>query len=372
MRVFIVGAGSAAHLAGVVAAHTTRPVLGVPLAASDLQGLDALLATVQMPAGIPVGTLAIGKAGAANAAWLAASILALSDETLAARLAEARARHGGRRRAQERRGPGETRRAAGRRGSGLSPYRARHRRNAPWIRRGFHTITLGCKLNQFDSAAIEGELARRGFRAAAGRGTRRRRRDQHLHGDPQGRRRARRLIRSVRRGNPDCRLLVTGCYAELDADGLRATGRRRSRLRQPGQAARWARSSTSLGPRRPATGGRRRPGLRRPLAGLPAALHFGDRSRAFLKVQEGCRLACSYCIIPTRARARAAPCRPARWSGRPSALFESGYREIVLTGVNTGDYGLDLDAAAATWPTCCAGCSPAAARTGSGSTRSSR
>lgn len=90
IRVFVVGAGAAAHLAGVVAAHTTLPVLGVPLAASDLQGLDSLLATVQMPAGIPVGTLAIGKAGAANAAWLAAAILALHDGALAARLDEER------------------------------------------------------------------------------------------------------------------------------------------------------------------------------------------------------------------------------------------------------------------------------------------
>jgi 5-(carboxyamino)imidazole ribonucleotide mutase len=90
VKVFVVGAGSAAHLAGVVAAHTTRPVLGVPLAASDLQGLDALLATVQMPAGIPVGTLAIGKAGAANAAWLATAILAIDDHDLALRLSEHR------------------------------------------------------------------------------------------------------------------------------------------------------------------------------------------------------------------------------------------------------------------------------------------
>jgi phosphoribosylaminoimidazole carboxylase PurE protein len=91
VRVFIAGAGHAAHLAGVVASKTTLPVLGVPLASSDLNGLDSLLATVQMPAGIPVGTLAIGKAGAANAAWLAAEILALGDEALAARLAELRA-----------------------------------------------------------------------------------------------------------------------------------------------------------------------------------------------------------------------------------------------------------------------------------------
>jgi 5-(carboxyamino)imidazole ribonucleotide mutase len=90
VRVFIAGAGAAAHLAGVVAAHTTLPVLGVPLAASDLHGLDALLATVQMPAGIAVGCLAIGKAGAANAAWLAASILSVSDARIAERLAEER------------------------------------------------------------------------------------------------------------------------------------------------------------------------------------------------------------------------------------------------------------------------------------------
>jgi 5-(carboxyamino)imidazole ribonucleotide mutase len=75
-KVFIAAAGMAAHLAGAVAANTVRPVLGVPLATSDLDGLDALLATVQMPPGVPVGTLAIGKAGAVNAALLAVSILA--------------------------------------------------------------------------------------------------------------------------------------------------------------------------------------------------------------------------------------------------------------------------------------------------------
>jgi 5-(carboxyamino)imidazole ribonucleotide mutase len=90
VRVFIAGAGAAAHLAGVVAAHTTRPVLGVPLASSDLAGLDALLSTAQMPAGIPVGTLAIGKPGAANAGWLAAAILALGDDALARRIAQER------------------------------------------------------------------------------------------------------------------------------------------------------------------------------------------------------------------------------------------------------------------------------------------
>ncbi len=86
--VFIAGAGMAAHLAGAVAAHTTRPVLGVPLGGSTLGGLDALLSTAQMPKGVPVATLAIGKAGAANAGVLAVQILALSDPALAERLAQ--------------------------------------------------------------------------------------------------------------------------------------------------------------------------------------------------------------------------------------------------------------------------------------------
>jgi len=86
----ICGAGMAAHLAGAVAAHTTLPVIGVPLDASPLGGLDALLATVQMPPGIPVATVAIGKSGAKNAAHLAAQIIATSDKALARRLKTAR------------------------------------------------------------------------------------------------------------------------------------------------------------------------------------------------------------------------------------------------------------------------------------------
>lgn len=86
IRVFIVGAGGAAHLGGVVASLTTLPVIGVPLAATSLNGLDALLATVQMPAGVPVATVALDKAGAVNAAILAAEVLALSDAGLAAKL----------------------------------------------------------------------------------------------------------------------------------------------------------------------------------------------------------------------------------------------------------------------------------------------
>ena len=90
-QVFICAAGMAAHLAGAVAANTTKPVLGVPLGGSALSGVDALYSTVQMPAGIPVATLAIGKAGAKNAAYLALQILALNDEVLSSKLKADRA-----------------------------------------------------------------------------------------------------------------------------------------------------------------------------------------------------------------------------------------------------------------------------------------
>ncbi len=90
--VFIAAAGLAAHLAGAVAANTVKPVIGVPLNAGSLQGQDALLSTVQMPGGIPVASVAIGKPGAKNAAYLAAQILSLSDEGIAQRvLAERKA-----------------------------------------------------------------------------------------------------------------------------------------------------------------------------------------------------------------------------------------------------------------------------------------
>jgi len=87
IRVIIAGAGGAAHLAGVIAAHTTLPVIGVPIPSTPLQGMDSLLATVQMPAGIPVAAVAIGKPGATNAGILAAQVLALSDPAVAKKLA---------------------------------------------------------------------------------------------------------------------------------------------------------------------------------------------------------------------------------------------------------------------------------------------
>jgi len=91
LRVIIAGAGGAAHLPGMCAAWTALPVLGVPVESHSLKGLDSLLSIVQMPAGVPVGTLAIGRAGAVNAALLAAAILAISDPSLAARLDALRA-----------------------------------------------------------------------------------------------------------------------------------------------------------------------------------------------------------------------------------------------------------------------------------------
>jgi 5-(carboxyamino)imidazole ribonucleotide mutase len=92
MKAIIAAAGGAAHLAGVVAAHTTLPVLGVPMPSKHLQGLDSLLSTVQMPKGIPVATFAIGEAGAANAALFAVAMLAVADKDMAKKLHDFRAR----------------------------------------------------------------------------------------------------------------------------------------------------------------------------------------------------------------------------------------------------------------------------------------
>lgn len=92
IQVFIAGAGMANHLAGAVAAHTTLPVIGVPLGGSALGGVDSLYSTVQMPAGVPVATVAIGSAGAKNAAVLAVQILALSDKALQLKLADLKER----------------------------------------------------------------------------------------------------------------------------------------------------------------------------------------------------------------------------------------------------------------------------------------
>ena len=101
--VFVCGAGLAAHLAGAVAAHTVRPVIGVPIDSGPLSGLDALLATVQMPGGIPVATVAVGKAGARNAGYLAAQILGIEDAALTGTLDKDRAQNRARIQAQNER-----------------------------------------------------------------------------------------------------------------------------------------------------------------------------------------------------------------------------------------------------------------------------
>ena len=92
VKLFIVGAGAAAHLGGVVAAHTTLPVIGVPIDSSALKGMDALLSTVQMPPGVPVATVSIGKPGATNAGVLAAQILGVGDPAIAKKLVDYKAR----------------------------------------------------------------------------------------------------------------------------------------------------------------------------------------------------------------------------------------------------------------------------------------
>jgi len=204
--------------------------------------------------------------------------------------------------------------------------------------RGFHTITLGCKLNQFDGAAIEGELSRRGFRPEPDRAQAEVVVINTCTVTHKADAEARRLVRSVRRQNPRCLLLVTGCYAELDAaavaaiDGVdRVFGNR--------DKPRLGPILDELGLVDPAATGDRGCDA---AAGLPRALHFGDRTRAFLKIQEGCRLSCSYCIIPTvRGPSRSVSSDEVR--SALAGLVRSGYREIVLTGVNSGDYGLDLD-----------------------------
>ncbi len=101
VQVFIAAAGGAAHLAGVVAAHTTRPVLGIPIQSSVLNGLDSLLSMVQMPGGVPVATMAIGNAGARNAGLFAVQVLALADPTLAEKLKRQRVEQAERGREQD-------------------------------------------------------------------------------------------------------------------------------------------------------------------------------------------------------------------------------------------------------------------------------
>jgi threonylcarbamoyladenosine tRNA methylthiotransferase MtaB len=204
-------------------------------------------------------------------------------------------------------------------------------------RPGFHTLTLGCKLNRFDSADIEAELERRGYE---------RERDFSAaavvvvntcavtcKADAE----ARRLVRQVRRANPGCRLLVTGCYAELDPEALGALDRV-DRVFGNRDKRRVGAILDEMGIVPP--GGGRATGDR----GCEAvpALRFGERGRAYLKIQEGCDLACSYCVIP-RLRGRSRSVSGEQAEADLLSLAADGYGEIVLTGVNTGDWGRDLE-----------------------------
>lgn len=205
---------------------------------------------------------------------------------------------------------------------------------------GFHTITLGCKANQFDSAAIDGELVRRGY------SRREHYKDAEIvvvntctvtHRADAG---ARQLIRAVRRANPHCKLMVTGCYAELEPQILRAMPEVDGVFGND-EKRRWPAILDGLGlrgegPLDPLHEDRGCDGLPR-----AAGLYFGQKTRAFLKVQDGCRLACSYCIIPTvRGSSRSVPIEGVVTAFE--GLLRRGYHEVVLTGINTGDYGRDL------------------------------
>ena len=158
VQVFIVGAGAAAHLAGMVAAHTARPVIGVPIDSSPLHGFDALLSTVQMPPGVPVATVAVGKAGATNAGVLAAQILAPGRPRarrprrgLQARLADKVEQ------ARQARGPEPEPGGTGH-GLGVNPVPAHARRPAM----KYAILTFGCRVNQADSFEFDEGLRARG------------------------------------------------------------------------------------------------------------------------------------------------------------------------------------------------------------------
>ena len=194
VRLFIVGAGAAAHLGGVVAAHTTLPVIGVPIDSSALKGMDALLSTVQMPPGVPVATVSIGKPGATNAGVLAVQMLALGD-AVAGRTPDAVQEEAGRQ---------------GRAGRGTAATGVK-----------YSIVTFGCRVNQADSLRLEEELRARGGAASPSSAA-----DVVIVNTcsvtataDQG---ARQTIRRVARENPAARIVVTGCYATRCAGDVEA------------------------------------------------------------------------------------------------------------------------------------------------------
>ena len=197
VKVFIVGAGAAAHLGGVVAAHVTKPVIGVPIDSSALNGLDALLSTVQMPPGVPVATVSIGKPGATNAGVLAAQILALGDAGIAERVEKYK------------RGLAEKVEEAARK---------------LWLQSRCEIFHRHVRLPREPGGLLPDRGAvdrRRRYRAAETR-------DADLvvvntcsvtSAADQG---ARQIIRKIARENPNARIVVTGCYATRRPDEIAA------------------------------------------------------------------------------------------------------------------------------------------------------
>ena len=198
----------------------------------------------------------------------------------------------------------------------------------------YHVATLGCKLNQFDSASMEATLVAMGFRPTADAAAARLVVVNTCTVTSSADSQSRQLIRSLRRANPRCTLLVTGCYAQRDPRALEAIPGVDAVVGLEGQKELRG-MVVKLVPDLP-------PAPACEEAADDPLPFFSDRTRAFLKIQEGCDLKCSYCVIPSvRGASRSVP--PAQVLGRLGRLIESGFQEIVFTGVNTGDYGKDLD-----------------------------
>ena len=207
----------------------------------------------------------------------------------------------------------------------------------------FRIITLGCKLNQADSAALESRLARLGMTRAGDAADLVVLNTCTVTGAAD--REARQIARRLRRSHPRARLVVTGCYAERDSAALASIAGVDHVVGMRDQAARVAAIAAgafgfaSGSPASPREDDRHDLG---PFGATTACDPAGgDRTRAFLKIQDGCDLRCSYCIIPSvRGGSRSLP--PGDVLGRLGDLTASGYREVVFTGVNTGDWGRDL------------------------------
>ncbi len=209
----------------------------------------------------------------------------------------------------------------------------------------YRIVTLGCKLNQADSSAVEAGLRRLGLRRAPVDGEAPAGADVVILNTctvtANADREARQIARRLRAANPGALLIATGCYAERDPGGLRSVpGIDHVVSLQQQEATVPALAAAALGIDRPRDGHDLGPfGT---TEGCEPEIGPGDRTRALLKIQDGCNLRCSYCIIPSvRGSSRSLP--PGTVLERLERFIASGFQEIVLPGVNTGDYGKDLD-----------------------------